>query len=116
MKLYCVLLACTILSGCMFSHSSEIKKAEQIFEKFQCNNIESSQSSHSSISSYHERTLYSAKQKAQDYIESYKQGDALFTIPLPEVVEQQYVLYTDACQNLGGLYQISSEVEPSSAP
>lgn len=110
MKFYSVLLGSLMLVGCMFSNSSDIKKAEQIFENFQCNNIESTQIVRTSITSYHERALHSSKQKAENYIESYKQGEKLFTIPLSEVIEQQYLIYKEACQNLGGL-QVTSEVE-----
>ena len=68
---------------------------------------------HSPITSYHEQLLHSAKQKAENYIESYKNGETLFDIPLSAVVEQQYDIYKDACQNLGG---ISQEPEQENTP
>lgn len=104
MRFYSVLLGSIFLSGCMFSSSSDIKKAEKTLEQFKCANIESSQMAHTSITSFHEKALYGSKQKATDYIESYKDGDKLFDIPLSEVIDQQYVIYKDACQNLGGLH------------
>lgn len=110
MKFYSVLLGTLILGGCMFSNSSDIQKAEDIFENFQCSNIESTQMVRTSITSYHEKALHSSKQKVENYIESYKHGEKLFTIPLSEVVDQQYIIYKEACQNLGGLHA-QSEVE-----
>ncbi|ALH95516.1 hypothetical protein [Acinetobacter equi] len=104
MKFYVVLLSTTLFSGCMFSNSNEIKKAEKILEQFSCANIESSAMVHTSITSYHERSLYGSKQKAQEYIENYKNGDEIFDIPLSEVIEQQFTIYKEACQNLGGLH------------
>ncbi|WOE31579.1 MULTISPECIES: hypothetical protein [unclassified Acinetobacter] len=103
MKFYVVLIAALLLGGCIFSNSGDIDTAEQLFDKFHCNNIESNQMLHSSITSYHERTLYNSKQKAQQYIERYKEGETLFNIPLSEVIEQQYLIYIEACQNLGGV-------------
>lgn len=91
-----------ILTGCMGT-SKEIKNAESLLIQFQCTNIESAQIPHNSINSYYEQSLYSSKQKAQTYIESYKHGDKLFNISLNEVVEQQYILYKEACQSLGGV-------------
>ena len=99
-----MLLGSIFLSGCIFSTSSDLKKAEKILEKFQCSNIESTEIVHTSITSYHEKALYGSKQKAKDYIESYKDGEKLFDIPLSEVLNQQYSIYKDACQNLGGLH------------
>ncbi len=83
--------------------SKDIKKAESLFIQFKCTNIESTQIPHSSLNSYYEQSLYSSKKKAGSYIESYKQGDKLFDISLHEVVEQQYVIYKEACQSLGGI-------------
>ena len=112
MKLYSVLLGSIFLSGCIFSSSNDIKKAEKILEQFKCGNIESSQIAHTSITSFHEKALYGSKQKVIDYIESYKEGEKLFDIPLSEVVDQQYVIYKEACQNLGGLHtDIETEKE-----
>ena len=104
MKLYAVFLMTIMFSGCMFSTSSEIKKAEKILEQFNCANIESTEMVHTSITSYHEKSLYGSKQKVLNYLESYRNGEELFDIPLSEVVEQQYIIYKDACQNLGGLH------------
>ena len=91
-----------ILTGWMGT-SKDIKKAESLFIQFKCTNIESTQIPHSSLNSYYEQSLYSSKKKAGSYIESYKQGDKLFDISLHEVVEQQYVIYKEACQSLGGI-------------
>lgn len=93
-----------LLAGCMFGTSGEIRKAEKVFALFHCNNIETSQMGRSSITSFHEHTLASSKQKAQAYIENYKQGEQLFHLPLDQVIEQQYLIYKAACQNLGGIH------------
>jgi hypothetical protein len=92
-----------LLTGCMFGTSSEIRKAEKLFDQFHCNNIETSQMGRSSITSFHEHKLASSKQKAQSYIQSYKQGEHLFDLPLEQVIEQQFFIYKAACQNLGGI-------------
>ncbi|HDV0752360.1 TPA: hypothetical protein RHI50_001889, partial [Acinetobacter baumannii] len=44
-----------------------------------------------------------SKEKATSYVESYKNGEELFAMPLDEVVEQQYQLYKAACDSLGGV-------------
>ena len=44
-----LLASVTLLSGCMFGTSNEIKKAEKLLSHFQCNNIESAHMAHSSI-------------------------------------------------------------------
>ena len=64
---------------------------------------ERDQADHSSMTSYHEQVLASSKQKAQAYVESYQQGDQIFDLPLPEVIETQLQSYTAACQSLGGV-------------
>lgn len=88
----------------MFGTSSEIKKAEKLLSQFQCNNIESAHMTHSSITSFHEQKLASSKQKVVSYIDQYKDGYKLFSIPLTDVVDQQYIIYKSACQNLGGIH------------
>ena len=93
-----------LFTGCSFGMSHDIKKAEKLLANFQCNKIENSQMAHSPITSYHEQVLYSTKQKAKNYIESYKNGEKLFEIPLSTVIEQQYSIYNEACQNLGGIH------------
>ncbi len=102
MKILSLVVVTFILIGCMGT-SKDIKKAESLFIQFKCTNIESTQIPHSSLNSYYEQSLYSSKKKAGSYIESYKQGDKLFDISLHEVVEQQYVIYKEACQSLGGI-------------
>jgi hypothetical protein len=44
-----------------------------------------------------------SKEKATSYVESYKNGEELFDMPLDEVVKQQYQLYKAACDSLGGV-------------
>lgn len=102
MKILSLVVVTFILTGCMGT-SKDIKKAESLFIQFKCTNIESTQIPHSSLNSYYEQSLYSSKKKAGSYIESYKEGDKLFDISLHEVVEQQYVIYKEACQSLGGI-------------
>lgn len=113
MKSLAVFATAVVLAGCSISTSRDIKKAEKLLTHFQCGNIESTQMAHSPITSYHEQSLHSSKQKAAGYIESYKNGEKLFNIPLTAVIEQQYDIYKEACQNLGGIsqdvQQISSE-------
>lgn len=104
MNKFILLAGVTLLSGCMFGTSSEIKKAEKLLSQFQCNNIESAHMTHSSITSFHEQKLASSKQKVVSYIDQYKDGDKLFSIPLTDVVDQQYIIYKSACQNLGGIH------------
>ena len=103
MKVITVFVGIFLLTGCVFGTSKDIKKAELLLNKFECNNVESSQIAHSSITAYHELTLYSSKQKASSYVQSYKDGEKLFDIPLNEVIEQQYSVYKSACEYLGGL-------------
>ncbi|MEH1035452.1 hypothetical protein V7H47_17925, partial [Acinetobacter baumannii] len=57
----------------------------------------------SSINSYYQQSLAVSKEKATSYVESYKNGEELFAMPLDEVVEQQYQLYKAACDSLGGV-------------
>lgn len=92
-----------VLTGCAFGTSSEIKRAEKMLNKFECNNIETSEMPHTSITSYHERTLVVSREKAESYIESYKAGDVLFKIPLDQIVSQQYSIYKASCESLGGV-------------
>ncbi|EPO5052506.1 hypothetical protein ACUBOB_003561, partial [Acinetobacter baumannii] len=66
-------------------------------------NIETSEISTSSINSYYQQSLAVSKEKATSYVESYKNGEELFAMPLDEVVEQQYQLYKAACDSLGGV-------------
>ncbi|MDY6551543.1 hypothetical protein [Acinetobacter faecalis] len=103
MKILSLVVVTFILIGCMGT-SKDIKKAESLFIQFKCTNIESTQIPHSSLNSYYEQSLYSSKKNAElTNIESYKRGDKLFDISLHEVVEQQYVIYKEACQSLGGI-------------
>lgn len=103
MKLCFALMSTALLSGCMLSSSQDIQNAEKLFEQFHCQNIESSQVAHSSITNYHAESLAVSRQKAQSYIESYKNGQKLFDLPLSEMVDVQYQKYRTACQSLGGL-------------
>lgn len=112
MKFITVLLSSLLLAGCL---SSDLKKSEQLLQDFQCAKIELSQMPHSSMNDYYQHSLHSTKSKVEAYIEQYHQGEKLFDIPLVEVVQQQYELYKDACQNLGGILP-SSENQSSISP
>lgn len=103
MKITLLLSVFLCLTGCAFGTSSEIKIAEQLLNQFQCNNIDSAQLSHSPITGFHERSLAVSKDKAIEFVESYKAGDTLFEIPLDKVIQQQYVTYKSACEFLGGV-------------
>ncbi len=103
MKIFCVLVPFVFLTGCIFGQSSEVKRAEKLLNNFQCKNIETSEISTSSINSYYQQSLAVSKEKATSYVESYKNGEELFAMPLDEVVEQQYQLYKAACDSLGGV-------------
>jgi hypothetical protein len=108
MKSIIWLVSCILLTGCVFGTSKEIQRAEMLLTQFECNNVESTQIARSSITTFHEQALYGAKQKATSYIESYKDGETLFEIGLDEVIEQQYLIYKEACQSLGG---VSAEIK-----
>ncbi|EXC93125.1 hypothetical protein J484_3391 [Acinetobacter baumannii 1051830] len=98
-----MLVPFVFLTGCIFGQSSEVKRAEKLLNNFQCKNIETSEISTSSINSYYQQSLAVSKEKATSYVESYKNGEELFAMPLDEVVEQQYQLYKAACYSLGGV-------------
>jgi hypothetical protein len=98
------LITCILaLSGCALGSSQEIKQAEKLLAHFQCHNIETSQMMHSPIITYHERALGNSRQKVEGYLQSYKDGDILFTEPLPDIISAEYEHYKAACQSLGGL-------------
>ncbi|EOW9578534.1 hypothetical protein ACO109_003362 [Acinetobacter baumannii] len=103
MKIFFVLVPFVFLTGCIFGQSSEVKRAEKLLNNFQCKNNETSEISTSSINSYYQQSLAVSKEKATSYVESYKNGEELFAMPLDEVVEQQYQLYKAACDSLGGV-------------
>ncbi|MBD0110501.1 hypothetical protein IAF43_17265 [Acinetobacter baumannii] len=103
MKIFFVLVPFVFLTGCIFGQSSEVKRAEKLLNNFQCKNIETSEIPTSSINSYYQQSLAVSKEKATSYVESYKNGEELFAMPLDEVVEQQYQLYKAACDSLGGV-------------
>ena len=107
--LFCVIF---ILSGCVIGTSSEIKTAEKLLKQFKCSNIETTELTHSSMTSFHEHSLAVSKEKATSYVESYKSGDELFKIPLDQVVQQQYDVYKSACESLGGVQQTETENIP----
>jgi len=98
-----VLVPFVFLTGCIFGQSSEVKRAEKLLNNFQCKNIETSEISTSSINSYYQQSLAVSKEKATSYVESYKNGEELFAMPLDEVVKKQYELYKAACDSLGGV-------------
>lgn len=103
MKSLILLTGMVLISGCTLGASGEIKKAEKMLSAFQCNKIESTQMSYSAIVSYHQHALAASHQKAEAYVNSYKAGQALFDLPLTDIVQQQYVIYQAACQSLGGI-------------
>lgn len=104
MKFITTLLSTLLLAGCM---SSDLKKSEQLLRNFHCAKVDTAQMPHSSMTDYYQQMLYSSKSKVESYIKQYHQGEKLFDLPLHEVVEQQYALYKDACQNLGGILPAS---------
>lgn len=103
MKIFFVLVPFVFLTGCIFGQSSELKRAEKLLNNFQCKNVETSEMPTSSINSYYQQTLAVSKDKATSYIESYKEGEELFAMPLDELVKKQYELYKAACDSLGGV-------------
>ncbi|CAB1214388.1 hypothetical protein [Acinetobacter bouvetii] len=103
MKNLILLAGIILLSGCSLTTSRDIKHAEKVLSNFQCNKIETAQMAHSSITSYHEQALASSRQKAESYVQSYKDGEKLFDVPLTDIIEEQYVIYQEACQHLGGI-------------
>ncbi|PSE46401.1 hypothetical protein C7G91_10135 [Acinetobacter nosocomialis] len=98
-----MLVPFVFLTGCIFGQSSELKRAEKLLNNFQCKNVETSEMPTSSINSYYQQTLAVSKDKATSYVESYKEGEELFAMPLDEVVKEQYELYKAACDSLGGV-------------
>ena len=103
MKFSFLIICSVILAGCTLGTSREIKKAEVILNQFECKNIEKSQLNHSAITSYHERSLSVSKEKASSYVQSYKEGEDIFLIPLDQIVQQQYDISKSACEALGGI-------------
>lgn len=103
MKIFFVLVPFLFLTGCIFGQSSEVKRAEKLLNNFQCKNVETSEIPTSSINSYYQQSLAVSKEKATSYVESYKNGEELFAVPLDDVVKQQYELYKAACDSLGGV-------------
>ncbi|WP_031959652.1 hypothetical protein [Acinetobacter sp. 216872] len=103
MKIFFVLVPFVFLTGCIFGQSSELKRAEKLLNNFQSKNVETSEMPTSSINSYYQQTLAVSKDKATTYVESYKEGEELFAMPLDEVVKKQYELYKAACDSLGGV-------------
>ena len=109
MKFSFLIICSAILAGCTLGTPRELKKAEVILNQFECKNIETGQLNHSAITSYHERTLSVSKEKASSYVESYKEGEEIFRIPLDQVVQQQYDIYKSACENASGRRMLMSE-------
>lgn len=103
MKVFVLMTSVIFLTACNLTHLNEVKHAEKMLSYFQCNNIESVEMTHSSITAYYEQSLALSRQKAESYIQSYKDGNELFDLPLSEVIEQQYLVYQAACENLGGI-------------
>lgn len=91
------------LTGCAFNTSSEIQVAEELINQFECHNINNDQLGYSALTKFHQRSLNVSKDKAIEYLASYKDGDSLFEIPLEQVIHQQYISYKSACYYLGGL-------------
>lgn len=103
MKFSFLCCAVFLISGCSLGVSHEIKKAEKLLSQFECKNVDTNAITHSAITSYHEKSLNASKQKVTTYISDYKAGQVLFDMPLQDVVQQQYQIYRDACQSLGGI-------------
>ncbi|TCB52544.1 hypothetical protein E0H80_01450 [Acinetobacter sp. ANC 4779] len=103
MKTLILLAGIIVFTGCSLGTSREVKHAEKMLSDFQCNKIESAQMTHSSITSFHEQSLAASRQKAESYVQSYKEGEELFDVPLTDVIKEQYVRYQEACQHLGGI-------------
>lgn len=103
MKILALFSSLILLTGCSFGSSAELIRAEKLFSQFECNNIESTQITHSDINTYHQQSLGATKAKVRSYIENYKDGEAELDMPLDEVVAQQYQLYKAACESLGGI-------------
>lgn len=99
-----------LLSACALGGSSEIQQAEKLLQQFQCHNIETLQMQHSPLNSFYQQSLAASREKVETYIESYKAGDELFDVPLRDVVQQQFQLYTSACEALGGIH-LKLEIE-----
>ncbi|OTG68239.1 hypothetical protein B9T25_06000 [Acinetobacter sp. ANC 4470] len=109
MKTLILLAGVILLTACSFGASREVKLAEKMLTHFQCNKIEHAQMTHSSMTNYYEQSLASSRQKAASYVQSYQDGEPLFDLPLTDIIEQQYVIYKAACQNLGGIEPIFTE-------
>lgn len=103
MKFSFLCCAILLLSGCSLGVSQEIQTAEKLLSQFECKNLDVNAVTYSAITSYHERSLNSSKQKVTTYISDYKAGQILFDIPLQDIVKQQYLIYREACQSLGGI-------------
>lgn len=89
--------------------SREMSKAEYLLAQFECHKVESAQMAHSAITSHHQHSLGSSKQKAYAYLEHYRNGDEDANLPLLDVIEQQFDIYKAACQSLGG---VQRKIEP----
>lgn len=111
MKTPILLSSIIALTGCAIGTSSEIKRAEELVQQFECKSIDTDQLAHNSITGFHERSLAVSKDKSLDYLERYKSGETLFDIPLYDVIEHQYMSYKAACEFLGGISASSIKVE-----
>ncbi|WP_407307695.1 hypothetical protein [Acinetobacter sp.] len=103
MKTLILLAGIMPLTGCSLGTSGDVRHAEKMLSYFQCKKIEITQMAHTSITSYHQQSLASSRQKAESYVQSYKEGEELFDVPLSEVIKEQYGIYQEACQHLGGI-------------
>ena len=103
MKTLLLFIGIALLNGCTLGASREVKHAEKMLSYFQCKKIESTEMTHSAITNFYEGSLAASHRKAESYVQSYKDGEELFDLPLTEVIEQQYLIYKAACQNLGGI-------------
>ena len=103
MKIGFMISSVLLLSGCMFGASQEIQRAEDLLARFQCLNVETHHVAHSAMTTYHQQSLAASREKAEDYLKRYKEGDYDLHLPLSEMIEEQYQKYHAACQSLGGL-------------
>lgn len=111
-----LLLSLIFLTGCAFHTSNEIKVAEDMIHQFECNNIDRDQLGHNPVIGFHQRTLAVSKDKAVEYLASYKAGDTLFDMPLDQVIQQQYATYKSACYYLGGVTNTAEQKTVQAKP
>lgn len=100
-KLSSVFLGLFIAVSVGCGDDPETAKAEQLISKFNCSVTSIPEDADVTVR-YNFNAMQDDKDKANTWLDHYKNGQREFNVPISQTIQSQLDVYTSSCESLGG--------------